>query len=243
MIYLDCDIVVNLDIADLWDVPLETQKASLAAIKDLAFPNIFQDRYKKIRAWAMPYIPENYFNSGVLYMNLQKVRKKYNMLQDAFDFFSRYLYVADFADNDFLNVLFRNDVFYVDTRFNNIVEHHDIDSTIVHFAGSQPWKTPRNTPRDRLFWRILIESEWGDHFVERLIDMFQSKSLEHYHSLDCVNLLLWRIPRHLHLSNGAKELRIIFKELYWRLTRGNFVPSSPNEEVGLPCIYPMKRQR
>ena len=65
IIYLDADTIVNLDIRELWRVELEDKP--LAAIPD-ALPQtvpLCQDGFVKF---------ENYFNSGVLLMNLEKWR-------------------------------------------------------------------------------------------------------------------------------------------------------------------------
>jgi len=235
VIYLDCDIIVNLDIAELWNISLETQNASLAVVKDQAFSNFSRKLHEKIRNWAMPYIPENYFNSGVLIMNLNRIRANHPaFISEVFRFTKRYSLFTGFIDQDFLNVFFRDDVIFVDIRFNNLLEYHNIDNAVLHFAieSSKPWKRLANTPRDHLFWKILMESEWGEQFFEILADSFQNKSLVGHSSLDCVKVLLRRIPGHLRLHKCGdffKDLKIIFKELHWRLTQRNFVQSGQKE--------------
>ncbi|MDR2523432.1 MAG: hypothetical protein LBC93_07030 [Synergistaceae bacterium] len=218
-IYLDCDIVVNMDIADLWSLPLET---ALAAVKDQAFTAALRPRLKKIRKWAMSYDPENYFNSGVLLMNLSRVRAVYPLLiSEFFRFCERYSLLTEMMDQDFLNVFFRGDVFFLDKRFNNMLEYDRIGDSILHLtdASSRPWKTPRNTPRDRLFWETLAESEWGDTLMDALMAVYDNKPLSSYRTLDCLKLLLQRLPRRLKIEacvNGcfalAKDMLIVLKE-------------------------------
>ncbi|MDR2527477.1 MAG: glycosyltransferase family 8 protein [Synergistaceae bacterium] len=227
VIYLDCDIVVNLDIAELWNVPLE---AALAAVKDQAFAAALRRRLKKIREWAMPYDPKNYFNSGVLVMNLSRIRAAYpSLVPDFFRFAERYSLLTEMMDQDFLNVFFRGDVLLLDKRFNNMLECEHVGDAVLHLtdASSRPWRTPKNTPRDRLFWKTLAESEWSDALMEALIAVYDSRPLSSYRTLDCAKLLFQRLQYLLSLEkrvNGCvfffKDLFIVLKELGYRIRRG-----------------------
>ena len=65
IIYLDADTIVNLDIRELWRVELEDKP--LAAVVDIGAYNLPLCTEGIVK-------PENYFNSGVLLMNLEKWR-------------------------------------------------------------------------------------------------------------------------------------------------------------------------
>ncbi|MDR1378907.1 MAG: glycosyltransferase family 8 protein [Synergistaceae bacterium] len=213
-IYLDCDIVVNLDLSDLWATPIDN--FSLAAAKDQLFATSDRRSHEKIRTWAMRYIPENYFNAGVLLMNLQRIRRKYDLVRDGFDFFKRYAHVADFADQDFLNVLFAGEVYFLEARFNRMLNYHDIRNSILHFAGGQqPWKIPPKIPGHFLYWKVFMESEWSDQFGDALAEVCRNKPIELYYSKECLKLLLYRIAWHLRLNKSCdfcKELMLVVKE-------------------------------
>ena len=67
LIYLDADTIINLDISELWQIPLEDK--TLAAVPE-SFNGMFIDsidecKYSFLKAGA-------YFNSGVLLINLEK---------------------------------------------------------------------------------------------------------------------------------------------------------------------------
>ena len=71
IIYLDADLLFNRDIQELWDIDINDY--CLAAVPDL--------NVKKGYIWTYPtrgkVIEKSiYFNSGVLYMNLENIRKK-----------------------------------------------------------------------------------------------------------------------------------------------------------------------
>jgi lipopolysaccharide biosynthesis glycosyltransferase len=211
VIYLDCDTVVNLDIADLWGVPLD---ASLAAVKGQALA--LRPRLKKIREWAISYDPENYFNPGVLVMNLSRIQTAYPSLLSDFSHFSkRYGFLTETTTQDFLNVFFRGDVLFLDKRFNNMLEYEHIGGSVLHLTdtSSRPWRTPRNTPRDRLFWETLANSEWGGALMDTLMELYDTKPLTSYRTLDCVKLLLQRLPRYFKIEACVNECFSLLKDL------------------------------
>ena len=162
VLYLDCDLVVDKDIAELYDTVLG-DKYLVAAVRD----------YECIR-WAskdknfgISYFGNflnlsnvlNYFQSGVLLMNIQQMRQE-NFCQKLFDTLER-IQSPKFPDQDIFNIVCENRVLFLDARWN--VEFHIpvwhsdwmqtmpvsmlydyIESRenpwIVHYAGSKkPW--------------------------------------------------------------------------------------------------------
>jgi lipopolysaccharide biosynthesis glycosyltransferase len=225
-IYLDSDIIVNMDIAELWDAPVEERGVSLAAVRGQTshvwgsgsektrgslsgpLPRSLPESVRLARGewfhrkmWAriLRYKPEDYFNSGVLVMNLTRIREMHPTLDaEVFDFMERYSSWMDLADEPFLNARFQGDVLYLDERFNLMWDCYNIDNAILHMAA-KPWRTPRISPRDELFWKTFMESEWGDTLMDTLVHIYQRKPLELYHAIDCVKLVASRLRRHLRL--------------------------------------------
>ncbi|TKZ35797.1 DUF4422 domain-containing protein [Brachyspira catarrhinii] len=77
-VYLDCDLIILDDIADLYNIDLENN--SLGAVRDIEMHRWLKDR--KIRQEKIDFnnnmgIKDStkYFNSGVLIMNLEKMRE------------------------------------------------------------------------------------------------------------------------------------------------------------------------
>jgi lipopolysaccharide biosynthesis glycosyltransferase len=215
VIYLDCDIVVNLDIADLWAVSMGN--FSLAAARDQGIP--YFSRNETLRRRIMRYASEEYFNSGVLLMNLQRIREKYDLAQDACNIFERYAHVISYADQDCLNILFAKDVLFVDERFNRVLWHDsDIDNSILHFVGTKPWRMLRKSRRDDLFWKTFSESEWSGQMNEVLLEVL-NQSIESYGARDCAKLVLRRILLLLRLrfKSFCRGWTIIIRELAFQM--------------------------
>jgi lipopolysaccharide biosynthesis glycosyltransferase len=219
VIYLDCDIAVNMDIAELWGVGVDN--LSLAVADRNKYPGTRETTlHIKIRAWAMRFDELKYFNSGVLLMNLDRMRKrKLNLVESARAFSMRYRLCADFLDQDFLNAFFQGDVLFIDRRFNRTDPSANIENAILHFTGyERAWEPhPVVRTRDHLFWETLIQSEWRDQLIESIFDMFKNGRRCHYHTSDCYRRILYRLKQDL-LTNSLparfiKDLRVVLKEL------------------------------
>jgi lipopolysaccharide biosynthesis glycosyltransferase len=180
-IYLDCDVAVNLDIAEFWNIDIAD--VSLAVIPDTLF-NRNRSAHEKFRSRIMQYDSRLYFNSGVLLMNLARIRRNYDFLKELDKFARRYGYCAEMADQDFLNMLFRNDRKIVSEKFDRIVEHHNIDDAILHLCGLyKPFTLHLCEPRDYFYWEILNRSEWRDQLVDAMLEMY--KNSVHVHTSSC----------------------------------------------------------
>jgi lipopolysaccharide biosynthesis glycosyltransferase len=218
VVYLDCDVVVNLDIRELWEIPVED--VFLAAVKSLQTDVTRKSTFReKVRTWIIGCRPDLQFCSGVLSMNLKRIREHCDFSREAIRYFQRYGHVSDCADEDFLFTLFHEETLLIDTRF-DCFGGGEVGGRILHFIGeSKPWKVPQKIPAHLLYWKIFTESEWGDHLGDAVAEVFKDKPLELYHSQDCVKLLLRRIPRHLRLDrcrDFCEKLTIVAKELYLR---------------------------
>jgi len=117
IIYLDCDIMVPGDISKLFNIDVENYE--LGAVKD---------HYGKF------FINPKYFNSGVLLMNMQKIKES-NLLARVRDLCSSKK--MGFPDQSALNILTSN-VLYLPKKFN---EQHNLkkDTVIQHFCKRIKW--------------------------------------------------------------------------------------------------------
>ena len=88
IIYLDCDIIVQMDIKQLWDIPLEDCYIAAVAERDTAVSRYFS-LSEKVRFWALEMQVERYFNSGVIVLNLKKIRECFDMFNESIKFFTR----------------------------------------------------------------------------------------------------------------------------------------------------------
>lgn len=96
-IYLDADTIVNMDIKYLWGE--KTSTSGLAAVSDIVLRNCGSEVTKRGLVAR-----EEYFNAGVLLIDLDKFRSVDNIMGKSTDFIARYLPEA--PDQDFLNYCF-----------------------------------------------------------------------------------------------------------------------------------------
>lgn len=136
-LYLDSDIVVLDDISKLYNIDIGTNL--IGATKDEAVQTIpeftkYVDKYLDV-------YHENYFNAGILIMNLNELRK--------FDFENKFLNLIDqikftvAQDQDYLNVICKNRVTYISGVWDKMPFPSDIDENelkLIHYNLTlKPW--------------------------------------------------------------------------------------------------------
>lgn len=166
IIYLDCDLVVLDDIAKLWDLDLKDNV--LAGVSDRAGR----------KTPAASRVPENeYVNSGVLVMDLQKMRAVDAVKQMA-HLFSTKRENFLFIDQDLLNHFFRGRIMLFPPQwniFNSLFRHLPLENTysneelaeafrhpgIAHFSDRyKPWLFFRSVhhPFASWFWHYAMQA-------------------------------------------------------------------------------------
>ena len=135
IIYLDSDIAVNLDINELWQV--EIGDKPLAAVPEL---------YNGVPTNLLPLCkdklvkPENYFNAGVMLLNLNFLRNENDFLQRGAKFIAenpKYNYL----DQDILNYLFSDTFIKLPVKFNTFVRNcrwrgdFSVNQANYHYLG------------------------------------------------------------------------------------------------------------
>lgn len=142
MIYLDSDVLVLSNIKCLWDVSLEGY--SLAAVLDLPYT---RETFVRTKYYNHQGIDDRiYFNSGVLVMNLERMRKQCDLPQQYLQYISNHPHTL-MLDQDFLNLKFQNNTLFLADKFNticddiNMAEETELKKKcIVHLAGPfKPW--------------------------------------------------------------------------------------------------------
>jgi lipopolysaccharide biosynthesis glycosyltransferase len=86
-----------------------------------------------------------YFNAGVIFFNLKKIKQK-NSFEMVDDIIRNE--VIQFWDQDILNLIFKNNVNYLDEKFNYFeTQKCNKLPTLIHFTGSlKPWHIFSNHP-------------------------------------------------------------------------------------------------
>lgn len=153
IIYLDCDVLVNMDLEDLWRIDLE--QTYLGAVWDQGILGVAH----LISAQGL--VPERYFNSGVVLFALNTIRSNPAWYEETLNFLRNFP-DSTMPDQDALNAVFGGNYLQLDQRFNffNLsTPDHDFSNKIVHFTGSEKFWDP-SSPGAGLYQKFLNLTPW-----------------------------------------------------------------------------------
>ena len=188
VLYLDSDLVVDADVAELYDTKLGDNL--LAAVLDadylgnLNMKDGQRVRYSKEKLGMKD--PYSYFQAGVLLFNVAAM-KHFHSQEEWLSLASvPYLY----NDQDILNSHCEGRVKYVDFAWNMMIDSGRLDAVIsfspawvhqayldsrenpkiVHYAGAvKPWSDPTCDFAD-VFWRYARRTPFYEELIARLFD-------------------------------------------------------------------------
>lgn len=192
VLYLDCDIIVRHPLKDLFNIDLTNMACGV--VEDQCGDDI--RLHNPINMFS------RYFNSGVLFMNLDYWRKN-NVAQDLVDFIANYKGQLMCPDQDALNAVLEGKVKFLDYKYNYqqgfygdltwlradkwpAVRETRKNPVVVHYtAGEKPWhkdcKHPLKAEYDNYMnlHAILHEKKtpghrWYFYVIEGAIDKLRS---------------------------------------------------------------------
>ncbi len=185
-IYLDADIIVNLDITELWQTDLGNHP--LAVVLEVTNEIIPAERSKMVAEGFVK--GENYFNSGVLLMNLEVLREEEENINAGIKFRSKHpewwLY-----DQEVLNYCFETRTFALPLKFNNMIKERRkqgnffVGEEIYHYAGDKlGLGIDMSDPFNRLWWSYFIKTPWfGVDTVSNIIKTFEELDIARENSI------------------------------------------------------------
>lgn len=194
VIYLDADIVVNLDIAELWQVELGARPIGAVPVY-LQDKNEVDGLKRMKRGFDLPGLglvkSEDYFNAGVLVMNLKRLRGEKEKILDGMKFRGEHPEFWMF-DQCIWNYCFSTEYLKLPLKFNRSVvkvrteDGGRVEKKIYHFtANNSFWSFGLDT-RDnlnRLWLDYFIKTPWFDsETFGRIHDVIQNlhASLKNY---------------------------------------------------------------
>lgn len=165
IVYFDCDLIVLTDVSKLWSIPLN--KYYIAASTDRDIIKVYT-KYKEAYDSAEINI-DNYFNSGVLVLNIERIREdSINLVENALNFLFSHPHLP-YPDQDFLNAFFGKSYYQLDEKYNQFSTRIDYSDTelndiIIHYAGPtvKPWKR-YNGKIDEIYWHYLSLTPWAEN--------------------------------------------------------------------------------
>ena len=195
-LYLDSDIVLLEDVYDLYNIDMGDNLVAAAPDDVIQTIDVFKEYVEKVVGVASY---ENYFNAGVLLMNLDELRK--------FNFQEKFIYLLDkikfsvAQDQDYLNRLCKGRVKIIDPNWNRMPiateKANDGDIKLIHYnLAYKPWHFEDILYKD-YFWEYAKKTEFLDIIQdiknnytdeEKFCDMEKDKNLRELAKIesDCV---------------------------------------------------------
>lgn len=159
-IYIDSDVVLTDDIAKLFDIDIGDN--FIGACNDLSIADI-----PPLVAYtenAVGVKKEEYINSGVLLMNLKKLRE-YNFEGHFLDLLNTYHFDSVAPDQDYINAMCNGKIYYLDSAWDAMPneDRPPLEKTfLVHYnLFSKPWCYDGIQYAD-LFWHYAQDSGFID---------------------------------------------------------------------------------
>lgn len=202
IIYLDSDLVVLKDIGELYDIDLEG--FSLAATRDIGTAGMVSG-YKTTESERLARLNItnglDYFNAGVLILNLKEMRKKHCSTKEYIDWI--FQNQPEYLDQDCLNYFFKDSVKYLPMEWNALFDSEGIrvkqiasqapssmyedylrarqNPYIFHFAGPiKPWM--ENVDGSSFFWNEARQSPLYENvlacYIERRFEKMNDGLME-----------------------------------------------------------------
>ncbi len=166
-IYLDADIVLQDDVAKLYDLDLGDNL--IAGVTDMVINS--SKEFKDYSKYGLGIEPEKYFNSGVLVMNLREMRKA--KIEEKF-LYRLLNYNLDTAapDQDYLNTLCKDRVLYLPETWNKMPDfgkkYNVNELHLIHYnMYRKPWHYS-DVPYSEVFWNYAKETKYYDELKETL---------------------------------------------------------------------------
>ena len=166
-IYIDSDTIVQSDLSELYETEL-TDADYLAACREQVM--VQNDVFGRYVENALGISRHNYFNAGVLLLNCT-VFRELRMLERFSKLLNAYTFTVT-QDEDYLNVLCKDHVRWLDPRWNTeiygILPCPVEQASVLHYVmTSKPWRYPE-TPGGGAFWSAAKETPVYKELVSEL---------------------------------------------------------------------------
>lgn len=147
-VYIDSDTILRGDIGELFDIDLEDK--AMAAMVDPKVDVIPEFRAYVNKAVGVPY--KEYTNSGVLVMDMKKLRKMH-YLSKLVEMIERNDVDLVAPDQDYMNVILRGNIKHLPKCWNaEPADKLPKGTKLIHFnLFNKPWHY-KNVPAEEFFW-------------------------------------------------------------------------------------------
>lgn len=193
VLYLDSDIVVLSDIADLYNIDMEDNLVAAAPDDVIQTIKVFQE-YAELVVGVTDH--KRYFNAGILLMNLDGLRKF--KFQDKFLYLLSKVKFSVAQDQDYLNRLCKGRVKLIENTWDRMPIGGDTvkreDLHLIHYnLAFKPWHFEDILYKE-YFWKYAQQTEFFDIIQsikenyteeEKFKDMESDKKLRELAQKEC----------------------------------------------------------
>lgn len=234
ILYLDCDIVVTSDISELFNQNLEGHSIGVCIgqfgqrgvdkLKLVQFNTKIPgcQNYQSQYDYFSKHLNltdeqiDSYFNSGVILFDL---KKSCNVLNKKLPELLKQKYI--FADQDILNIAFKDDKKIIDTKFNvgawSSYKYFCESSkypTIIHYIGHKP-TTSMNRPMAYCYWEEISHTNFYypalEQFINRKEVDLERRIYNHFNNEKGLSDLYHNLKRFNRKRIKRKFIRTIIK--------------------------------
>ena len=173
IIYLDCDVIVVGDLAELW----ETDISDVCA-------GVVEDESSVRNSVKLGL--NNYFNAGVLLLNLQKLRES-DFQTKWINYYKENESLIDLQDQDILNGVFNNNVkwlslkwnanatLFAKPKYNHYYNNKEAsyakkNRVIIHYTAEyKPWSKKCRHPLRKLYFKYLLYTPFKSNIYDYIL--------------------------------------------------------------------------
>lgn len=194
VVYLDSDLIIRADIADLYTKEDMENNLVAAAIDIDGLASCFSDHDGR-KEYMVSYLGvkdlHNYLQSGVMIFRLSEWRKSFTLDQIIDQACAPEIM---FGDQDVLNKLCNDRIHFIDMSWNTIIDHRKkqieellvlapIDllddyfqarknPKIIHYGGTKPWEVP-DCDMCWCFWESARKTPFYEDIIRRNVGDFR----------------------------------------------------------------------
>ncbi len=183
-LYLDCDIIITRDVADMYNSPIGSNLVCAMSEEVMTDIDVF-GRYSEVVLG----VPRNkYFNAGILVMNLAEMRRMH--IEELFaDLLSKKTYSVA-QDQDYLNVICYGRVRLLNILWNKTPMPYADKNVIPYIAhykiNFKPWKYD-GIVYGELFWKYAERTPYYSSLLaakDAYTDAEKARDSEQYYALE-----------------------------------------------------------
>ncbi len=192
VVYIDGDTIVREDIANLYHADLGNNY--IGAVRDqlVVQTDTYGDYVEKVLGISRG----AYFNAGVVVINCEQFRKQ-NILKQFIELLNTYTFVVA-QDQDYLNILCKDNVLWLDSRWNvqmtgNIPFSEDRAKLIHYNLAEKPWHY-ESCRMGKYFWEYAKKTEKYEELREILANFStEDKAKDKFYGDNLENLAISEI--------------------------------------------------